>query len=172
MWQSIWQRELSLQLSFGPIGWLMISEVFPLRLRGRGLGVAVLVNFASNALVTFAFSPLEVRAYPVLLFFSPKSVAMNSCHVQYMCNLMSVDDNCVYAWCRRIWLERGRSSLDSGWLQWHLLYLYSGSSLRQKDSPWKRLKRVCSWLIQTPRSFVLVSVNWRNWCPFVVCCCS
>ncbi|AQK66251.1 D-xylose-proton symporter-like 1 [Zea mays] len=47
------------QLSFGPIGWLMISEVFPLRLRGRGLGVAVLVNFASNALVTFAFSPLE-----------------------------------------------------------------------------------------------------------------
>lgn len=81
----------------------MISEVFPLRLRGRGLGVAVLVNFASNALVTFAFSPLEVRAYPVLLFFFlPKSVAMNSCHVQYMGNLLPVDDNCVYAWCHRI----------------------------------------------------------------------
>jgi sugar porter (SP) family MFS transporter len=47
------------QLSFGPIGWLMISEVFPLKLRGRGLSIAVLVNFASNALVTFAFSPLE-----------------------------------------------------------------------------------------------------------------
>ncbi|KAK1306796.1 D-xylose-proton symporter-like 2 [Acorus calamus] len=48
------------QLSFGPIGWLMISEVFPLRYRGRGLSIAVLMNFASNALVTFAFSPLEV----------------------------------------------------------------------------------------------------------------
>ncbi|XP_043716458.1 D-xylose-proton symporter-like 2 isoform X2 [Telopea speciosissima] len=47
------------QLSFGPIGWLMISEIFPLRVRGRGLSVAVLVNFASNALVTFAFSPLK-----------------------------------------------------------------------------------------------------------------
>ncbi|KAG9454404.1 hypothetical protein H6P81_007308 [Aristolochia fimbriata] len=47
------------QLSFGPIGWLMISEIFPLRLRGRGLSIAVLVNFASNALVTFAFSPLQ-----------------------------------------------------------------------------------------------------------------
>ncbi|CAN1269124.1 D-xylose-proton symporter-like 2 [Linum perenne] len=46
-------------LSFGPIGWLMISEIFPLRLRGRGLSVAVLVNFGANALVTFAFSPLE-----------------------------------------------------------------------------------------------------------------
>ncbi|XP_068669753.1 D-xylose-proton symporter-like 2 [Aristolochia californica] len=47
------------QLSFGPIGWLLISEIFPLRLRGRGLSIAVLVNFASNALVTFAFSPLQ-----------------------------------------------------------------------------------------------------------------
>ena len=53
---------ITLQLSFGPIGWLMISEVFPLKLRGRGLSVAVLVNFASNALVTIAFSPLEVQA--------------------------------------------------------------------------------------------------------------
>lgn len=51
---------LILQFSFGPIGWLMISEIFPLRLRGRGLSIAVLVNFASNALVTFSFSPLEV----------------------------------------------------------------------------------------------------------------
>lgn len=52
---------LILQFSFGPIGWLMISEIFPLRLRGRGLSIAVLVNFAANALVTFSFSPLEVR---------------------------------------------------------------------------------------------------------------
>ncbi|RCV43587.1 hypothetical protein SETIT_9G306000v2 [Setaria italica] len=55
-------------LSFGPIGWLMISEVFPLKLRGRGLSVAVLVNFASNALVTFAFSPLEDLIGTGLLF--------------------------------------------------------------------------------------------------------
>ncbi|XP_074583339.1 D-xylose-proton symporter-like 2 [Curcuma longa] len=47
------------QVSFGPIGWLMISEVFPLRFRGRGLSIAVLVNFTSNALVTFSFSLLQ-----------------------------------------------------------------------------------------------------------------
>ena len=110
---------------------------------------------------------LHWRYEPTLSFCFSRQRALLWIHV--MCN---ISDNCVYTWCRRIWLERGRSSLDSGWLQWHLLYLYSGSSLRQKDSPWKRLKRVCSWLIQTPRSFVLVSVNWRNWCPFVVCCCS
>ncbi|KAG5617438.1 hypothetical protein H5410_017262 [Solanum commersonii] len=47
------------QLSFGPIGWLMISEIFPLRVRGRGLSITVLVNFGANALVAFAFSPLQ-----------------------------------------------------------------------------------------------------------------
>eukprot|EP00268_Persea_americana_P002492 TRINITY_DN10751_c0_g1_i1.p1 TRINITY_DN10751_c0_g1~~TRINITY_DN10751_c0_g1_i1.p1 ORF type:complete len:506 (-),score=94.63 TRINITY_DN10751_c0_g1_i1:392-1909(-) len=56
------------QLSFGPIGWLMISEIFPLRLRGRGLSIAVLVNFASNALVTFSFSPLTALLGAGILF--------------------------------------------------------------------------------------------------------
>ncbi|PIN23501.1 putative transporter (major facilitator superfamily) [Handroanthus impetiginosus] len=57
------------QLSFGPIGWLMISEIFPLRLRGRGLSIAVLVNFGANALVTFAFSPLEELLGAGVVFF-------------------------------------------------------------------------------------------------------
>lgn len=65
--------KLNLQLSFGPIGWLMISEIFPLRLRGRGLSIAVLVNFAANALVTFAFSPLKV-----LKILSPVCIAFSS----------------------------------------------------------------------------------------------
>ncbi|RDX99425.1 D-xylose-proton symporter-like 3, chloroplastic, partial [Mucuna pruriens] len=47
------------QISFGPISWLMVSEVFPLRTRGKGISLAVLTNFASNAVVTFAFSPLK-----------------------------------------------------------------------------------------------------------------
>ncbi|XAR60644.1 hypothetical protein NMG60_11034101 [Bertholletia excelsa] len=37
------------QISFGPISWLM----------GKGLSLAVLTNFGSNAIVTFAFSPLK-----------------------------------------------------------------------------------------------------------------
>ncbi|KAF4393347.1 hypothetical protein F8388_023151 [Cannabis sativa] len=59
----------SYQVSFGPIGWLMISEVFPLRLRGRGLSIAVLVNFGANALVTFAFSPLKELLGAAILFY-------------------------------------------------------------------------------------------------------
>ncbi|KAG9454585.1 hypothetical protein H6P81_007489 [Aristolochia fimbriata] len=49
----------SYQISFGPISWLMVSEIFPLRTRGRGISLAVLANFGSNAVVTFAFSPLQ-----------------------------------------------------------------------------------------------------------------
>ncbi|CAN8256044.1 unnamed protein product [Cochlearia groenlandica] len=56
------------QLSFGPIGWLIISEIFPLKLRGRGLSIAVLVNFGANALVTFAFSPLKELLGAGILF--------------------------------------------------------------------------------------------------------
>lgn len=57
------------QVSFGPIGWLLISEIFPLRLRGRGLSMAVLVNFGANALVTLAFSPLVDLLGSGLLFY-------------------------------------------------------------------------------------------------------
>lgn len=52
---------MALKISFGPISWLMVSEIFPLRTRGKGISLAVLTNFGSNALVTFAFSPLKVR---------------------------------------------------------------------------------------------------------------
>ncbi|KAG6436779.1 hypothetical protein SASPL_101681 [Salvia splendens] len=47
------------QISFGPISWLMVSEIFPSRTRGKGTSLAVLTNFGSNAIVTFAFSPLK-----------------------------------------------------------------------------------------------------------------
>ncbi|XAR71540.1 hypothetical protein NMG60_11017871 [Bertholletia excelsa] len=66
------------QLSFGPIGWLMISEIFPLRLRGKGLSIAVLVNFGANALVTFAFSPLKELLGAGILFFIFGGIAILS----------------------------------------------------------------------------------------------
>ncbi|KAK1396802.1 D-xylose-proton symporter-like 3, chloroplastic [Heracleum sosnowskyi] len=47
------------QASFGPISWLMVSEVFPLRTRGKGISLAVFTNFGSNACVTLAFPTLK-----------------------------------------------------------------------------------------------------------------
>ncbi|XP_015164343.1 D-xylose-proton symporter-like 2 isoform X1 [Solanum tuberosum] len=66
------------QLSFGPIGWLMISEIFPLRVRGRGLSITVLVNFGANALVAFAFSPLQDLLGAGTVFFIFGGIAVLS----------------------------------------------------------------------------------------------
>lgn len=58
----------------------MVSEIFPIRTRGRGISLAVLTNFASNAVVTFAFSPLKVldSLLPVLfIFIEDRSIIFN-----------------------------------------------------------------------------------------------
>jgi hypothetical protein len=39
------------QVSFGPISWLMVAEVFPARARAKLSGLATTINFGSNALV-------------------------------------------------------------------------------------------------------------------------
>ena len=39
-------------VSLGPIFWLLISEIYPLRVRGLAAGVATTANWASNLLVS------------------------------------------------------------------------------------------------------------------------
>lgn len=45
-------------ISLGPVMWLMIAEVFPLRVRGLGSSVATAINWGSNWLVTISFLTL------------------------------------------------------------------------------------------------------------------
>lgn len=47
------------QIGFGPITWLMISEVFPQSIRGTAVALAVQANFALNALVQFLVPVLQ-----------------------------------------------------------------------------------------------------------------
>ncbi|KAJ8599822.1 hypothetical protein CTAYLR_009958 [Chrysophaeum taylorii] len=47
------------QAGFGPIAWLLISECFPLEVRGQAVALAVQTNFASNLVVTFLFPVAE-----------------------------------------------------------------------------------------------------------------
>ena len=44
---------LELQISFGPISWVMIGEIFPARVRGQAIAICTLINFGTN----FAVSP-------------------------------------------------------------------------------------------------------------------
>ena len=45
-------------LSWGPVGWLINSEIFPLALRGQAVGVSSTVNWASNLVVSASFLSL------------------------------------------------------------------------------------------------------------------
>jgi sugar porter (SP) family MFS transporter len=47
------------QVGFGPISWLIISEVFPLSVRGQAVALAVQMNFFLNAVVQFGVPVLE-----------------------------------------------------------------------------------------------------------------
>jgi MFS family permease len=48
------------QVGFGPISWLMISEIFPLEVRGKAVSIAVVTNFFWNTVMTFFF-PVELQ---------------------------------------------------------------------------------------------------------------
>lgn len=48
------------QVGFGPISWLLISEIFPLEVRGKAVSIAVVTNFFWNTLVSFLF-PIEFQ---------------------------------------------------------------------------------------------------------------
>ncbi|MFO1058010.1 MAG: sugar porter family MFS transporter [Dongiaceae bacterium] len=42
-------------IGLGPVFWLLIAEIFPLRVRGRGMGAATIANWGFNLLVTVSF---------------------------------------------------------------------------------------------------------------------
>ena len=45
-------------ISLGPIAWLIISEIYPLGIRGRAMGAATFANWASNYLISLTFLSL------------------------------------------------------------------------------------------------------------------
>ena len=47
------------QLSFGPIAWLLVGEVFPAKVRSAAVGLATLSNFGSNFLVSLFLPTVE-----------------------------------------------------------------------------------------------------------------
>jgi sugar porter (SP) family MFS transporter len=57
------------QVGFGPIAWLMISEIFPVGVRGAALSLAAIVNFGSNIAVTLLQGTLEKLLGPSGLYF-------------------------------------------------------------------------------------------------------
>ena len=60
------------QIGFGPIAWLLISEVFPLEVRGQAVAVAVQTNFFWNVITSYLFPVATSAIGKKNLFFSSK----------------------------------------------------------------------------------------------------
>ena len=60
---------LSFELGIGPIFWLLIAEIYPLRVRGLAMGVATTANWAANLLVSLTFLTFTDRFGPSLTFW-------------------------------------------------------------------------------------------------------
>jgi sugar porter (SP) family MFS transporter len=56
------------QVGFGPMTWLLISELFPLHSRSRAISLCVIVNFALNLLITLTNAPLQEAIGQCALF--------------------------------------------------------------------------------------------------------
>ena len=59
----------SFAISLGPIFWLIIAEIYPLRVRGVAEGTAAGVNWASNFVVSFTFLTLVEVLGPSMTFW-------------------------------------------------------------------------------------------------------
>lgn len=54
--------------TWGPVMWVMIGEVFPLKIRGLAVGIASLVNWIANWIVSVSFPMLETSVGDIALF--------------------------------------------------------------------------------------------------------
>jgi MFS transporter, SP family, galactose:H+ symporter len=59
----------SFAVSLGPVFWLLIAEIYPLAVRGMGMSVATVANWASNLLVALTFLTLIVHLGAPLTFW-------------------------------------------------------------------------------------------------------
>jgi sugar porter (SP) family MFS transporter len=59
----------SFAVGLGPVFWLMIAEIYPLRIRGQAMSVAAIANWGANFVVTISFLTLLNAISPTGVFF-------------------------------------------------------------------------------------------------------
>ncbi|MGB3776683.1 MAG: sugar porter family MFS transporter, partial [Leeuwenhoekiella sp.] len=58
----------SFALSWGPVTWVLLSEIFPNKIRGKAMAVAVAAQWISNYLVSWSFPIMDKNSYLVEQF--------------------------------------------------------------------------------------------------------
>lgn len=68
----------SFAVGLGPVFWLLLSEIYPLRIRGRAMSVATVVNWAANLLVASSFLTLTHLLGEAWTFWSYAAVSVGA----------------------------------------------------------------------------------------------
>jgi len=55
-------------MSWGPVTWVLLSEIFPNRIRGRAMAVAVAAQWISNYLVSWTFPMMDKSSTLISVF--------------------------------------------------------------------------------------------------------
>jgi sugar porter (SP) family MFS transporter len=57
-------------IGLGPVFWLLIAEIFPLAVRGRGMAICTVANWGANLVVTLVFLDVIKAIGPAGIFFA------------------------------------------------------------------------------------------------------
>ncbi len=66
---AVWIYIACFAFSFGPIPWLMMTEIFPLSVRGRAVSIATMTSWGCNLIVSFTFLTLLQAIGPSYTFW-------------------------------------------------------------------------------------------------------
>ena len=58
----------SFAMSWGPVTWVLLAEIFPNKIRGKALAIAVAAQWISNYLVSLTFPMMNDNSYLTVLF--------------------------------------------------------------------------------------------------------
>ncbi len=72
-------------MSLGPIGWIIVSEVFPLKIRGLAMSICTVANFAFNFFVVGSFPVLINRIGGAYTFWGFAAVSLLCIFFVYFC---------------------------------------------------------------------------------------
>ncbi len=99
----------SFAMSWGPVTWVLLSEIFPNRIRGRAMAVAVAAQWISNYLVSWTFPMMD------------KSSSLNN----------------VFHHGFAYWIYGGMGLL-AAWFMWKYVPETKGKSLEEMEKLWKK----------------------------------
>jgi SP family xylose:H+ symportor-like MFS transporter len=98
----------SFAVSWGPVTWVLLSEIFPNRIRGRAMAVAVAAQWISNYLVSWTFPMMD------------KSTSLNN----------------IFHHGFAYWIY-GVMGLLAAWFMWKYVPETKGKSLEEMEKLWK-----------------------------------